>query len=109
MARLNVLLAALVFFSALLLVTARDEARKLFIERDLMRKQQNELAAQWNTLEVEQSRLSKAAKIDAVARRKLGMRKRVPEHTMYLTLHPSDSTARLAEHSPDGKSVQGRR
>lgn len=72
LAVLAVLLAA-IFASALELVLSRYEARRLFVELQELRKQQDELDREWGRLLLEQGTWGTHGRVEEIARSKLQM------------------------------------
>ena len=77
MAKLNLILLALVFTSSLALVTSRHQARKLYNELQVELASAKRFDEELGRLQVEQSSWSTPTRIEKVAREKLAMR--VPE------------------------------
>ena len=67
------LLALAVFISALEVVIAQHEARKLFVEIQEQERIRNELDDLWSRLQLEQSTWATDDRIETLARTKLGM------------------------------------
>jgi cell division protein FtsL len=83
-ARLNVLLAALLTIAALLLVTSQHRARKLSTELERAQGQMRELDVRYSQLQLEISKLAKASLVDSRVRNELKMISLSPERTLYL-------------------------
>ncbi len=83
--RLALLLTVALVGCALLLVNAQYQARRLFIELERAQAAARQLEIEWSQLQLDQSTLGKHARIEAVARRELGMIAVTPAHTQYLT------------------------
>jgi cell division protein FtsL len=73
MFRLTVPLAILLAICALAVVTARHQARKLFVELQAMEQQARELDIEWGRLQLEQSTWAMHARIEQIARSQLQM------------------------------------
>lgn len=84
LARLNVLMAALLIVAALLLVTSQHRARKLNVELERAQGQMRELDVRYSQLQLEISKLAKASVIDNRVRKELKMIPLSPERTLYL-------------------------
>jgi len=84
-ARFTVLLTALLIFSALSLVNAQYQSRRLFIELERAQTLARQLDIEWAQLQLDQSTLGKHARIEANARRDLNMVALTPARTQYLT------------------------
>ena len=63
---LLILLGAAVFFSAVQVVIARHETRKLFVEIQAQEKQRDNLNEEWGRLQLEQSTWATDARIESV-------------------------------------------
>jgi cell division protein FtsL len=74
MARLNLILLAAVLISALAAVSTNHRARKLFIEFEREQQHMRALEVEWGQLQLEQSTWATHARIEQIARDKLGMR-----------------------------------
>ena len=84
--RLNLILTAALVLCALSLVNAQYQSRRLFIELERAQASARQLDIEWAQLQLDQSTLGKHARIEAVARRDLGMVPLTPARTQYLTL-----------------------
>lgn len=73
MARLNLFLLAAVVLSALAVVSTNHRARKLFIEFEHEQQRMRALEVEWGQLQLEQSTWATHARIEQIARDKLGM------------------------------------
>ena len=85
-ARFGMLLTVLVVASALSLVNAQYEARRLFIELERAQSAARQLDIEWSQLQLDQSTLGKHARIEASARSDLGMVPVTPARTQYLNV-----------------------
>lgn len=74
MLRLNLLLLLIAVLSALSTVASNHRARKLFIELEREQTRMRELEVEWGQLQLEQSTWAGHARIERIARDKLGMR-----------------------------------
>ena len=83
--RLNMLLSSLLVLCALSLVTAQYQARQLFIELERSQSLARQLDIDWAQLQLDQSTLGKHARIEANAKRDLGMVPLTPARVQYLT------------------------
>jgi cell division protein FtsL len=72
-ARVNLVLLALVVASAVGLVTSRHKARKLFIELDREQSLVRQYETEWGQLQLEQSTWATPARIEKIAREQLRM------------------------------------
>ncbi len=66
-------LFALIFASALKLVLTRNETRSLFIELQALRTEKDDLDREWGQLLLEQGTWGAHARVEDIARSKLGM------------------------------------
>ena len=83
--RLSMVLATLLACSALSLVNAQYQARRLFIEIERAQAVARQLEIEWSQLQLDQSTLGKHARIEANARRDLNMVPLTPARTQYIT------------------------
>lgn len=74
MARLNLLLLALIVTSSLALVTSQHQARKLYNELQVEQASAKRFEEQMGRLQIEQSFWSTPTRIEKIARERLGMR-----------------------------------
>lgn len=68
------LLFIAIFFSAFQVVMSRHEARKLFVEIQVLEKTRDDLNEEWTRLLLEQSTWATDVRIETIARNELGMR-----------------------------------
>lgn len=73
MTRINVLLLAMVIASALSLVTARHQSRKLFVELERAQADARGFETEYGKLSLEQSTWGMPARIEKIAREQLKM------------------------------------
>jgi cell division protein FtsL len=73
MARLNLILLAAVLISALAAVSTSHRARKLFMEFEREQQRMRALEVEWGQLQLEQSTWATHARVEQIARDKLGM------------------------------------
>lgn len=83
--RLNLLVVTMLVICALSLVKAQYQARQLFIELERLQSLSRQLDIDWAQLQLDQSTLGKHARIEANARRDLGMVSLTPDRMQYLT------------------------
>jgi len=74
MARLNLLLLALLTACALSLVTSQHKARKLFVDLEHEQARTKALDVEWGQLELETRTWALSSRIDKLARERLEMR-----------------------------------
>jgi len=78
-------LTTLLACSALSLVNAQYQARRLFIEIERAQAVSRQLEIEWSQLQLDQSTLGKHARIEENARRDLHMVPLTPARTQYIT------------------------
>lgn len=83
--RLNLVLMLSLVACALALVTAQYKSRQLFIELERAQAMARQLDLELAQLQLEQSTLGKHARIEASAKRHLGMVELTPARAQYLT------------------------
>lgn len=76
--RLNLILLALVVVFALSTVSANHRARKLFADLEREQNRMRDLDVEWGQLQLEQSTWAAHARVEKIARDKLGMRPPAP-------------------------------
>ena len=73
MARLNIILLAIVIVCGLSVVTSQHKARKLYVELQRQQEIARQLEVEWGQLQLEQSSWSTHAFVESVASKKLHM------------------------------------
>jgi len=73
MSRLNIILALVLMACALALIQAQHRARTYFVELERLKKEARVLDEQWGQLQLEQSTWANPARVDTVARTRLGL------------------------------------
>jgi len=73
MSRLNVVLALLLMACALALIQSQHRSRTYFVELERLKKQARVLDEQWGQLQLEQSTWANPARVDTLARTRLGL------------------------------------
>lgn len=73
MSRLNVALALVLIGCALAVIQAQHRSRTYFVELERLKKQAHALDEQWGQLQLEQSTWANPARIDVIARERLGL------------------------------------
>ena len=84
MGRFSLVFAVLLMLSAISLVTARYQARQLFVVAERQSAQARELDTDWRRLQLERAELSRNARVDEVARKDLGLLPASPDRTLYI-------------------------
>jgi len=73
-----------IFFSALQVVIARHETRRLFVELQALERAHDELTEEWGRLQLEQSTWAINDRVESFARTKLAMK--IPERSSVVLL-----------------------
>lgn len=76
--RFDAVLVALVVASALGVISAQHQARKLYAEFEREQARAHSLEVEWGQLQLEQSTWAAHARVEKLARERLGMRPPVP-------------------------------
>jgi len=84
--RLNVILALLLVACALAVIQAQHRSRTYFVELERLKKQARVLDEQWGQLQLEQSTWANLARVDALARTRLGLVAPTPDRVHVETL-----------------------
>jgi cell division protein FtsL len=71
--RLNVVLVLLLIACALALIQSQHRSRTYFVELERLKKQAHMLDEQWGQLQLEQSTWANPARVDTLARTRLGL------------------------------------
>jgi cell division protein FtsL len=88
MGRLIAIVSVLLMSSAISLVTARFQSRRLFIQSDRLSDKAHELDTDWRRLQLERAELVRNARIDGIARQDLKMVNVTPGSIIYVTEGP---------------------
>jgi cell division protein FtsL len=94
MGRLCILVAAVLMVSAISLVTARYQARQLYVELDRSRTQALNFDIEWRQLQLDRAEQARNANVDKLAREQLKMTSIVPDRTIYINQSASSTTLR---------------
>lgn len=89
MGRLIAIVSVLLMSSAISLVTARFQSRRLFIQSDRLSDKAHELDTDWRRLQLERAELVRNARIDGIARQDLKMVNVTPGSIIYITEGPN--------------------
>lgn len=73
MSRLNAVLALLLVVCALAVIQAQHQSRTYFVELERLKKEAHGLDEQWGQLKLEQGTWANPARVDALARTRLGL------------------------------------
>jgi cell division protein FtsL len=73
MSRLNAVLALVLVMCALAVIQAQHRSRTYFVELERLKKEARVLDEQWGQLQLEQSTWANPARVDSVARTRLGL------------------------------------
>ena len=74
------LVGVMIVWSALSVVDARHESRKMFVELQAIEKQRDQMNVEWGRLQLEQATWGTYSRIEEVAREKLEMELPVTEN-----------------------------
>lgn len=85
---LQLVLAALVFASAVGVVLARHEARQAFIEYQAELSARDGLNLEWTQLQLEQATWATQARIETAAHERLGMIRPGPDRIVHVEVGP---------------------
>lgn len=85
MARLNLILLAVLVVCALALVTSQHRSRKLYVELQKEQDIARELDVEWGKLQLEQGTWAMPARIEKIATRSLGMQVPPPDRMRILS------------------------
>lgn len=99
MGRVCVLVAMILMFSALSLVTARYQARQLYDQLDRYKDNSRILEIEWRRLQLDRAAESSNAKVDRLAREELKMIVIVPDRTVFVS-QPAQAVSQSAQPSP---------
>jgi cell division protein FtsL len=94
MGRLCFLVASVLMISAISLVTARYQARQLYVELDRSKTQALNFDIEWRQLQLDRAEQARNANVDKLAREQLKMTSIVPERTIYINQSASSLTQR---------------
>ena len=94
MGRLCVLVASVLMISAISLVTARYQARQLYVELDRSKTQALNFDIEWRQLQLDRAEQARNANVDKLAREQLKMTSIVPERTIYINQSASSMPQR---------------
>jgi cell division protein FtsL len=86
MSRLNVILALALIGCALAVIQAQHRSRTYFVELERLNKEARTLDEQWGQLQLEQGVLANPARVDVLARTRLGLVSPPPERVRVETL-----------------------
>jgi cell division protein FtsL len=73
MSRLNAVLALLLVVCALAVIQSQHRSRTYFVELERLKKEARVLEEQWGQLQLEQSTWANPARVDTIARARLGL------------------------------------
>jgi cell division protein FtsL len=104
MGRVCVLVAMVLMFSALSLVTARYQARQLYDQLDRYKDNSRLLEIEWRRLQLDRAAESSNSKVDRLAREDLKMTVIVPDRTVFVS-QPGQAVSQSAQPS-SAKSVE---
>ena len=73
MSRLNVVMALVLVMCALAVIQAQHRSRTYFVELERLKKEARALDEQWGQLQLEQSTWANPARVDTLARSRIGL------------------------------------
>jgi cell division protein FtsL len=73
MSRLNVVMALVLVVCALAVIQAQHRSRTYFVELERLKKEARALEEQWGQLQLEQSTWANPARVDTLARSRIGL------------------------------------
>jgi cell division protein FtsL len=79
MSRLNVVLALMLVVCALAVIQSQHRSRTYFVELERLKKEARVLDEQWGQLQLEQGTWANPARVDTLARTRLGLVSPLPE------------------------------
>ena len=82
----QIILVFALLLSALMLVKARNQSRRLFVELEFELTKARQLEVEWSQLQLDQSSLGKHARIEVAAKRNLNMVHVTPANTRFMTV-----------------------
>ncbi len=94
MGRLCFLVASVLMISAISMVSARYQARQLYVELDRSKTQALNFDIEWRQLQLDRAEQARNANVDKLAREQLKMTSIVPERTIYINQSASSLTPR---------------
>jgi cell division protein FtsL len=94
MGRLCILVAGVLMISAISLVTARYQARQLYVELDRSKTQALNFDIEWRQLQLDRAEQARNANVDKLAREQLKMTSIGPERTIYINESASSINTR---------------
>lgn len=94
MGRLCILVAGVLMISAISLVTARYQARQLYVELDRSKTQALDFDIEWRQLQLDRAEQARNANVDKLAREQLKMTSIVPDRTIYINQSASSTIPR---------------
>lgn len=93
MSRLNVVLALMLVVCALAVIQSQHRARSYFVELERLKKEARVLDEQWGQLQLEQGTWANPARVDTLARTRLGLVPPPPERIHLETGTPAKSVS----------------
>jgi len=93
MTRLNLLLLSALLASCVFLVRVSYDARRLFGDLDKAQSEERQLESDFERLKAEKQAQATPSRVEAVARKQLGMRTATPAVTNYVTYSRSGASA----------------
>lgn len=88
MLRLNLILLAVLIASAVGIVTAQNQARRLFVELQQIEADARKMDIEFGQLQLEQSTWAMHSRVEKIALERLHLRLPTPERTQLVGLYP---------------------
>jgi len=83
---LAVLLGLMVLLSALGVIRAKHENRKLFVQLQALEKERDQMNVEWGQLQLEQGTWATSSRVEEIARKRLGME--IPKSESVVIIRP---------------------
>ena len=93
MSRLNIVMALILVVCALAVIQAQHRSRTYFVELERLKKEARALEEQWGQLQLEQSTWANPARVDTLARTRIGLVAAMPERIHVETESPEAQVA----------------
>ena len=90
MSRLNIVLALLLIVCALAVIQAQHRSRTYFVGLERLKKEARLLDEQWGQLQLEQSTWANPARVDTLARTRIGLIS-PPQERIYVETVPAET------------------
>jgi cell division protein FtsL len=81
-----VLLGLMVLLSAVGVIRAKHENRKLFVQLQALEKERDQMNVEWGQLQLEQGTWATSSRVEEIARKRLGME--IPKSESVIIIRP---------------------